>query len=178
MQVDVLGVKAAATAVGLGRNTFDRYFKNCSVKKVTLEAEAVAQAGGKLISFILSSEPKQEATLEPNYDPRGKRIVPIHFQIDSGDGAVSLQAVGSAYSGPNHEHWTFKSQRSTETVPLRVGLRGRKYFSRQTGVPHGRRFEWYIVSDTDPFRAGKPKCALHELLKEPTTGILTRSAKK
>lgn len=61
MQVDVLGVKAAATAVGLGRNTFDRYFKNCSVKKVTLEAEAVTQAEGKLISFILGSEPKQEA---------------------------------------------------------------------------------------------------------------------
>ena len=186
------GIKGVASAIGLGRKSLERYYRNCSQKLVTLESTAVAQAEATLISFILNADSPPQAPLSvPPGPTRAKQIVPINFKSESGSGggAVSLLAVGEEYVGDNKDDGLFFSQRCSngeqcskgeqQSIPLRPGMRGRKLFKHNaSSALQGRCFEWYVVKDTDPFNDGKPKFVLHELIKEPSTGILTRTTKR
>ena len=49
-------------------------------------------------------------------------------------------------------------------------MKDRKLFCK--GDLTGRSFEWCIVEDTHPFRAGRPKFVLKELIQDPSTGLL------
>ena len=78
------------------------------------------------------------------------------------------------------DDWIMPVQRVDYAVHLRKGLRGRKLFrSPQNKVLYGRCFEWVVATDKHPFRSGDtPKTVLYELLRDESTGILTRSPHK
>ena len=171
------GMKAVAAAVGLNKDALGRYHRNHSSKGSTLSAGSCASAELAIIRHLLP-DPQAQARADTSAKQVGKthtanqpRVVPLHFHSVDGGGFTAIYSLGEAV---DQSDWMLCPQRSGLEIPLRRGMKGRKLFCK--GDLIGRSFEWCIVEDTHPFRAGRPKFILKELIQDPSTGLLMPSS--
>ena len=175
------GIKAVAAALDLNKDALGRYYRNSS-KNRTLSESVVSSTECVIIRYLLADPPNNDTQAHPTAptnhsstaQPKNEtRVVPLHFHSVEGGGFTSIQAVGETV---NQSDWLLCPQRSDIHIPLRRGMKGRKLFTK--GALQGRVFEWCIVEDRHPFRAGKPKFVLRELTQDEAIGVLMRSQER